>query len=76
MAPPLEPPSTGKPLPAQVASAPAYSQAAAGNGGNRPQLSPFLRHVARQMQLDADVLNVGPISICNINRQLGAMAHK
>ena len=71
MAPPLEPPSTAKPLPAQVARHPAYSVAAAGNGSNRPQLSPFLRRVAHQMQLDADVLNVSPTVIGSLGH-----AHK
>lgn len=63
MAPPLEHPSTAKPLPAQVARAPAYSLAAAGDDSDRPQLSLFLRRVAHQMQLDAEVLHVSPIVI-------------
>ena len=69
MAPPLEPPSTSKPLLAQAARAPAYSLAVAGDRDIRPQLSPFLRRVAHQMQLDADVLNVSPTA----NWQLGPL---
>lgn len=58
MAPPLEPPSTVKPLPAGGTRAARYPLAAAEDGSNRPQLSPFLRCVAHQMQLDSEVLNV------------------
>lgn len=68
MAPPLEPPSTAKPLPAGVTRAAGYPLAAAEDGSNRPQLSPFLRRVAHQMQLDSEVLNVS-----QSDRQLGAI---
>ena len=52
MAPPLEPPSTIKPVPAGVTWAALDPPVASGDQSNRPQLSPFLRRVAHQMQLE------------------------
>lgn len=65
MAPPLEPPSTVRPVPTAVLYA-MDPPAGPGGRGHRPLLSPFMQRVAHQMQLDADLPDTS-----HAHRQLG-----
>ena len=57
MAPPLEPPSTVKPMPAGARAA-SDPQGVSEGQNAEPLLSPFLQRVAHQMQCDAQLLGI------------------